>query len=83
MKIASAAWIPAFSLFIGCVVSSSPPPGPSKQVPPGQVRSEQVHERNEERKAEKDEEKREKKAEKDEEKREKKAEKEEKKGGKD
>jgi hypothetical protein len=66
MKIASAAWIPAFSLVIGCVVSSSPPPGPVKQVPPGQVRSEQVHERNEERKAEKEEEKRDKKEEKEE-----------------
>jgi hypothetical protein len=66
MRITSAAFVAVFSLCIGCVVSSSPPPGPAKPVPPGQVRSEQVHERNEERKAEKDEEKREKKAEKDE-----------------
>ena len=64
MKIASVAFATVISLCIGC--ASTTAPAPAKPVPPGQVRSEQVHERNEERKAEKDEDKREKKAEKDE-----------------
>jgi hypothetical protein len=64
MKITSAAFVTVFSLCIGCASTTSP--GPAKPVPPGQVRSEQVLERNEERKAEKDEEKREKKIEKEE-----------------
>ena len=63
MKVVAAACIGMVSLLAGCVVSNSPPP---PHVPPGQVRSEQVHERNEQRKAEKQEEKREKKEEKDE-----------------
>ena len=66
MKIFSAAIVAAFALCVGCVVSNSPAPVQAKPVPPGQVRSEEVHERNEERKAEKHEEKREKKEEKEE-----------------
>ena len=42
-----------------CVVTSTPQPAdPPRPVPPGQLRSEEVHARNEERKAQKEDEKR-------------------------
>jgi hypothetical protein len=62
-------FVAVIALLSGCVVSNgNPRPDPPRSVPPGHLRSEEVHERNEERKAHKEEEKRERKEEKKEEK---------------
>ena len=51
-------FVAVIALLPGCVVSSgNPPPDPPRSVPPGQLRSEEVHARNEERKAQKEEQK--------------------------
>ncbi len=67
MRLNVVPFVAVIALMSGCVVSSNePPPNPppnesGKRVPPGQIRSAEVHERNAERKAEKDEKKEEKK----------------------
>ncbi len=68
MRLNVAPFVALIAFVSACVVSStndpprSPPPNESgKSVPPGQIRSAEVHERNAERKAEKDEKKEEKK----------------------
>ena len=51
-------FVAVVALLPACVVSSTQPPAdPPGSVPPGQLRSEEVHARNEERKAQKEEQK--------------------------
>jgi hypothetical protein len=65
MKLNLLTFVAIIALFPGCVVTSTNPPHDPRQVPPGQLRSEEVHARNAERKAQKEEQKTEKKEAKD------------------
>jgi hypothetical protein len=55
MRMSLGPFVAVIALLPACVVSTTNPPAdPVRSVPPGQLRSEQVHERNEERKTQKD-----------------------------